>query len=78
MQSFCFARFTQQTDGAVASRCEDLAQRIPGQTHVIMVRKGERSVISNFEAQDVDSSVQTPRTNVPAAEDRLPYSSSKI
>ena len=25
----------------------------------------------NFEAQDVESSVQTPRTNVPAAEDRL-------
>ena len=45
MQIFYFARFTQQNElsicGAEASWCEDLAELIPGQTHVSM----EKSVV---------------------------------
>ena len=59
--------------GAPASWCEDLAQRIPGQTHVMLTSAAKENdqLSHKFEAQEVYSLVQTPRTNVPAAGGRL-------
>ena len=48
--------------GAVASWCEDLAQRFPGQTHVIMensVAKENEQLLQEPEPQEVISLVQT-------------------
>ena len=52
--------------GAPASWCEDLAQRIPGQTHVMLTSAAKENdqLSHKFEAQEV-------WTNVPAAGGRL-------
>ena len=60
--------------GAVASWCEDLAQRIPGQTQVIMeksVAKENGQLFQKPEPQEVDSLVQPPRRSDGAAGHRL-------
>ena len=60
--------------GAAASWCEDLAQLIPGQTHVFKetsVAKANGQLTQKLEAQDGDSVVQTPRRNDEAAGNRL-------
>ena len=61
-------------NGAVASWCEELAQLIPGQTHVFIeksVAKANDQLAQKLELQEVDSLVQTPRRNDQAAGNRL-------
>ena len=60
--------------GAVANWCEELAQLIPGQTHVIMensVAKVNDQLCHKLEPQEVDTLVQILGTHVQAARDRL-------
>ena len=60
--------------GAAASWCEDLAQLIPGQTHVFMetsVAKANGQLTQKLEPQEGDSLVHTPRRNDEAAGNRL-------
>ena len=60
--------------GAVASWCDDLAQQIPGQTHMVMEKslsKASKQLNQKLEPQEVNSLVQTPRRNDGAAGNRL-------
>ena len=60
--------------GAVASWCEDVAQRIPVQTHHFMeksVAKENEQLFQKLEPPEVDSLVQTPRRNDEAVGNRL-------
>ena len=59
---------------AVANWCEELTQLIPGQSHLsmdIFVAKVNDQLSHKLEPQEVYYVVQTPRTNVQAAGDRL-------
>ena len=60
--------------GAVASWCDDLAQRILGQNELIMeksVAEENEHLLENVKPQEVSSLVQTPRSNDGASGHRL-------
>ena len=60
--------------GAVASWCDDLAQRIPGQNELIMEKSAaneNEQVLKKPEPQEVTSWVQTPRRNDEAVRNSL-------